>query len=729
MRTTPTSPLILFLSRVLSQSLSWVWSVAVLSIIVFCTLAWLFVQQHRTLELTLSELENFRQARINLSNGFLQVSLSDYPNSPFGKAEGYVLLQEAASSFNQSLSRLGITNKNSTADFERSVKRFEEHLSQWKEKGMTQTDETVNLRFAFDDLERNAGVMDLKTHNNLTELTKKIDRKFAIVLCIAVMLLSVICIVVFYAGKIRDRFENASKESESRLRFALEGTNDGLWDLQLKTGKSYLSPRGCEMLGYQPDEMEKTVVIWSDLIHPEDLPKTRECLQDHIDGRAPIIQAEQRMRMKSGDWKWILSRGKVVSRDENGTPLRATGTHTDISERKKLENQLQQAQKMEAVGRLAGGVAHDFNNMLGVILGNVDMAMEAIESGESPLTELSEINKAAEHSVELTRQLLAFARRQTIAPEVLDLNSAVKGMLTMLRRLIGENIDLAWHPCPGIWPVKVDPAQVNQLLANLCVNARDAIENIGCLTIETGNTTFDDCYCSFHEGFVPGDYVLIAVSDNGFGMTKETLNQIFEPFFTTKGMGKGTGLGLATIYGAVKQNKGFINVYSEPGMGTTFKIYFPRHGTAAADSKKIDISSKIPSGRGETILLVEDEPTLLKLATKILSAYGYNVLHTNSPSEAIRMAEELPRSIDLLISDVVMPEMNCKDLSDQIKAFRPDIPCLFMSGYTANVIAHHGVLDEGVQFIQKPFSKKELAVKVRAVIDRQRETLNYEQAR
>jgi PAS domain S-box-containing protein len=703
--------------------------VAVLSILVCCALSWLFVQQHRTLELTLSELENFRQARINLSNGFLHVSLSDYPNSPFGKAEGYVLLQKAASSFNQSLSRLGITDKESTADFERSVKRFEEYLSQWKEKDMTQTGETLKLRIAFDDLERNAGDMDLKTHNHLAELTKRIDRKFAIVLCIAVMLLSVICIVVFYAGKIRDRFENASKESESRLRFALEGTNDGLWDLQLKAGKGYLSPRGCEMLGYQADEMENTEVIWSDLIHPEDLPRTKECLQDHIDGKAPIIQVEQRMRMKSGDWKWILSRGKVVSRAEDGTPLRATGTHTDISDRKKLENQLQQAQKMEAVGRLAGGVAHDFNNMLGVILGNVDMAMEAIESGESPLTELSEINKAAEHSVELTRQLLAFARRQTIAPEVLDLNSTVKGMLTMLRRLIGENIDLAWHPCSGIWPVKVDPAQVNQLLANLCVNARDAIENVGCLTIETGNTTFDDSYCSFHEGFVPGEYVLIAVSDNGCGMTKETLNQIFEPFFTTKGMGKGTGLGLATIYGAVKQNKGFINVYSEPGMGTTFKIYFPRHGAAATDSKKINISSDIPSGRGETVLLVEDEPTLLKLATRILSANGYNVLHTNSPSKAILMAKDLPGSIDLLISDVVMPEMNCKDLSDRIKTFRPDIPCLFMSGYTANVIAHHGVLDDGVQFIQKPFSKKELAVKVRAVIDKKRETLNYERAR
>ena len=385
-------------------------------------------------------------------------------------------------------------------------------------------------------------------------------------------------------------------------------------------------------------------------------------------------------------------------------------------EREKLQAQLNQAQKMESVGRLAGGVAHDFNNMLSVIIGNAELALRHVSSNDPLHNRLQEILNAATRSADITRNLLAFARKQTIAPELLDLNKAVASMLNMLRRLIGEDIDLAWLPGTDIWPVKMDPSQIDQILANLCVNARDAIADVGRITIETGAATFDQVYCSDHVGFLPGDFVLLAISDDGTGMNKETLNQLFEPFFTTKEMGKGTGLGLATVYGIVKQNNGFINVYSEPAKGTTFKIYLPRYHPRTEQSPKKE--PVVPNARGrETILLVEDETSILKMTSILLENLGYMVLPANTPGEAIDLAHEHAGEIHLLMTDVVMPEMNGHDLARSLLSICPTLKRLFMSGYTANVIAHHGVLDDGVQFIQKPFTMQDLAAKVRQVLD------------
>jgi PAS domain S-box-containing protein len=384
--------------------------------------------------------------------------------------------------------------------------------------------------------------------------------------------------------------------------------------------------------------------------------------------------------------------------------------------RKLLENQLMQAQKMESVGRLAGGVAHDYNNMLSVIIGYAELAMDNVDPADPLKDDLKEILKAGRRSAEITRQLLAFARQQTIEPRVLDLNDTVEGMLKMLRRLIGEDIDLAWLPEPGLWPVKMDPSQIDQLLANLCVNARDAIAGVGKLTIETDRVTFDEAYCADHAGFVPGEFVLLAVSDDGCGMDKQTRDKIFDPYFTTKALGKGTGLGLATVYGIVKQNNGFINVYSEPKKGTTFKIYLPRHA-GRAEHVEMQSMEQIPAGRGETVLIVEDEPAILKIGVKMLVKLGYQVLTANSPGEALRLAGQHAGAIDLLITDVVMPAMNGRELAIQLSGLRPDLKTLFMSGYTADVIAHRGVLDEGVNFIPKPLSMKVLAVKLRAVLD------------
>ncbi|MGC8494170.1 MAG: PAS domain S-box protein [Syntrophobacteraceae bacterium] len=417
------------------------------------------------------------------------------------------------------------------------------------------------------------------------------------------------------------------------------------------------------------------------------------------------------------DWlntKLVDSKGRVIGVASFVQDI--TDRKLAEQERDKLQQQLLQSRKMESVGRLAGGVAHDYNNMLGVIIGYTEMTLTDMSRGDPLQANLHEVLKAANRSADITRQLLAFARKQTISPKVLDLNETVEGMLKMLRRLIGEDIDLAWLPGAGLSPVTMDPSQIDQILANLCVNARDAIDGVGKVTIETDRVAFDEAYCVRHDGFIPGQFVLLAVSDDGCGMEKETLESIFEPFFTTKEVNKGTGLGLSTVYGIARQNGGFINVYSEPGHGTTFKVYLP----AAREqvSQEDALSEKKRDLRGaETILLVEDEESILALGKAILERHGYTVLAARNPTDALSLARSHSDSVHLLITDVVMPEMNGRELRDRLQGLQYEFKCIYMSGYTANVIAHHGVLDEGIEFLQKPFSVRTLTEKVRDVLD------------
>jgi PAS domain S-box-containing protein len=505
-------------------------------------------------------------------------------------------------------------------------------------------------------------------------------------------------------------------ESEQRHRNILQTAMDGFWIMDMQGRLLKVNEAYCRMSGYSEQELlamnisdledgkppaDTAARILERIAHGEDRFESRHLRKD---GSIVNIEVSVQYRpIESG-------RFVVFLRD-------ITDRKHEEEVKAQLEAQFRQAQKMESVGRLAGGVAHDFNNMLGVILGNVELAMEQVDPTQPLYADLEEIRKAANRSADLTRQLLAFARKQTVAPKVLDLNETVTGMLKMLRRLIGEDIHLSWKPGTGLWPVKMDPSQIDQILANLCVNARDAISGVGKMTIETGNSDCDETYCAAHAGFVPGDYVLLAISDNGCGMDRETLSHLFEPFFTTKAIGKGTGLGLATVYGIIKQNNGFINVYSEPGQGTTFKIYLPRH------DGKSQLPTKGPqeaAGRGqETILLAEDEPAILEMTTRMLECQGYTVLAAGTPDEAIRLAREYAAEIHLLMTDVVMPEMNGRDLARNLLTSRPHIKRLFMSGYTANVIAHHGMLDAEVCFIQKPFSIRGLAAKVREALDRE----------
>ncbi|MFO7910623.1 MAG: ATP-binding protein [Desulfotignum sp.] len=389
---------------------------------------------------------------------------------------------------------------------------------------------------------------------------------------------------------------------------------------------------------------------------------------------------------------------------------------TDITDHKKMEEQLRQAQKMEAVGTLAGGVAHDFNNMLGVISGHAELALKKANPKDKLYKDLEQIHSAANRSADITRQLLAFARKQTISPKVLDLNHTLEKMFKMLGRLIGEDIDLHWEPAKDVCTVKIDPSQIDQILANLCVNARDAITGVGKITIETGITVFDRKYCDTHAGFVPGEFVLLAVSDNGCGMDRKTQKNLFEPFYTTKNPGKGTGLGLATVYGIVKQNSGFINVYSEPGMGSTFRIYLPRH-TGMPDRITDKPVSPMPLGKKETILIVEDETTILEMLESMLESLDYTPLCADTPGRALQIASEHSDRIRLLMTDVVMPEMNGRHLAEKMADLCPQLKIVFMSGYTANVIAHQGVLNEEVNFLQKPFSMENLAKKIREALD------------
>ncbi|MDD2736562.1 MAG: response regulator [Desulfuromonadaceae bacterium] len=395
----------------------------------------------------------------------------------------------------------------------------------------------------------------------------------------------------------------------------------------------------------------------------------------------------------------------------------------DIARRKKAEEereglreQLIQARKMDSIGRLAGGVAQDFNNMQGVVLGYTEMSLNQISPDNPLFANLLEIRNAVERSAELTRQLLTFACKQYVTPTLFDLNENVANMLATLRRLIGENVKISWLPGGEGANVKMDPSQMDQILTNLCVNARDAITGNGTLIIETRMVTLNEADCAGHLQQIFGEYVTLSVRDDGCGMDKEILDNIFEPFFTTRETGKGIGLGLATVYGIVRQNSGFIDVCSEPGRGTTFKIYLPRHGTgiepAVAERR---VSSVVPDS--ETILLVDDEPAILKMMSLVLSDIGFRVLAASSPAEAICVAKEHAGEIQLLLTDVVMPGMNGVDLAKELNILYPEIKQLFMSGYTGDAIVGQNGVDCNINFIQKPFTLPDLATKARAVLD------------
>jgi PAS domain S-box-containing protein len=495
----------------------------------------------------------------------------------------------------------------------------------------------------------------------------------------------------------------------------------GSWEWDISPDQVSWSDEMFNITGLDPAEGAPSFAEHSRVYLPEDMQRLREVVEACMAEKTPY-KIELRAIRASGEIRYCLASGRAEI-GPDGKVCRLVGFLQDITDRRqaeeesaRLESQLKQAQRMESVGRLAGGVAHDFNNMLSVILGYTEMAREQVSPDQPLYANLEEILTAAKRSRDITRQLLAFARKQTISPVVLDINEIMSGMINFLKRLIGEDIELDLHPEANLWPVMMDPSQIDQILINLCVNSRDAIGGVGKIILNTGNVTLDEMYSASNPGFVSGEFVQITVSDDGCGMDKEIMDNVFEPFFTTKDMAVSTGLGLATVYGIVKQNSGQINVYSDPGKGTCFKLYFPRH-KGNTGMKDVGGEEKIQGGCDETILLVEDEDAIMKMAAIMLEKLDYQVLVADSAEKGLTLAAGCPGGIDLLITDVVLPGMNGRDLAKKVVGLYPDIKILFMSGYTADVIADRGVIDDSVNFIQKPFSLQDLAVKTRSALD------------
>ncbi len=647
--------------------------------------------------------------------------------------------------------------------------------------------------------------------------------------------------------------EMALKTSQERLELALQGANLGIWDYNFNTGLVYINERWANLMGYSANELPSTIRTWRRIIHPDDRRRVVRAWSAHLRGLFSSYQAEYRMCTKNGDWRWILDRGQIVETDHTGRPLRASGTHLEITERKryedelakrnefiesvlnqlpigvfvvdiqtdvavylneeyieifawpeatlrnrelfyksvfpdpdyratvqnqitadlenreseqinwkglnittsdgqqkivnfsclflwtqqlaiyivvdvtdevtakeeneKLEEQLRQSQRIESIGRLAGGIAHDFNNLLVAILGYSDMALSDLDENQPVRRQIMEIKKAGDRAELLTRQLLAFSRKQVLQPIVLNLNELLIDMNDMLQRLIGEDIQLVTVPAEGLAPVVADPGQLQQVIVNLAINARDAMIRGGSLILETQNVDFTHEYVSHHQGAKPGRHVMLAVSDTGCGMDSETLNNIFEPFFTTKDKDKGTGLGLSTVYGIVKQSGGNIWVYSEVGQGTTVKIYLPK---AEGDVEPIvNESHKKETLEGtETILVVEDDEIVRDLIVMSLQRTHYSVIVAANGADALEKKQQHLGPIDLVVTDVVMPGMSGRELAKQMQQIQENLKVLFISGYTENSIVQHGVLDTGLNFLQKPFTPDVLLKKIRTLLDR-----------
>jgi two-component system cell cycle sensor histidine kinase/response regulator CckA len=506
----------------------------------------------------------------------------------------------------------------------------------------------------------------------------------------------------------------AFRRTEERTNYALNAAHMAVWELDLLTRQITSSETMAPLFGLDADEEVATLDAGFALVHADD----RRMVEEHVARAAhegSDLQMEFRAPWPSGEIHWLAVRGRVL-RDATGRPSRLLGILTDVSERKSLEGQLRQAQKLEAVGLLAGGIAHDFNNILSVILSCSEFLLEEM-GAKSPLrTDVEEIRKAGKRAADLTKQILAFSRQQVLAPKILDLNEVLEAVSKMLARVVGEDIELEMRLATDLDKVKADPGQIEQVIMNLVVNARDAMPQGGRLTIETANVRLDAADGEGALRIGPGRHVRIAVGDSGVGMDPSTQARIFEPFFTTKELGKGTGLGLATVFGIVQQSGGTIRVQSEVNVGTTFEIYLPP--TQGKMSWPVRMSPLPLQTRGtETILLVEDEDQVRAVASSILRKAGYRVFEASGPEEALAICEQHGPQIQLLLSDVVMPKMSGRQLAERIGARHASVKVLLMSGYTDDAVVRHGVVDDGVAFLQKPLTPAVLTLKVREVLD------------
>jgi PAS domain S-box-containing protein len=523
-------------------------------------------------------------------------------------------------------------------------------------------------------------------------------------------LLAVTALVLAALVTERTTAERALTESEMQYRVLFESNPNPLLAYDLDTlGLLAVNEAAVRQYGYTREEF--LAMTLQDIHLPQDVPAPRDL----------VARNEAGLRNR-GEWRHRRKDGTIIDVEITRNTLTLAGRPAalamahDVTKRKSVETQLLQAQKMEAVGRLAGGIAHDFNNLLTVILGSSDLLLEGLRVDHQSRADLEDIHKAGQRAAALTRQLLAFSRQQVLTPQVLDLNALIADLEKMLRRLIGEDIEFRTVLAADLGAVRADPGQLEQVIMNLAVNARDAMPHGGKLTIETVNADLDDAYAQAHVPLVSGRYAMLAVSDTGIGMDTQVKAHIFEPFFTTKEKGKGTGLGLATVYGIVKQTDGYIWVYSEPGQGTSFKIYLPRVAAAAEPPAPKPLAPASLAG-SETVLLAEDEAAVRNFTRRVLAAHGYTVLTAADGQEALHLAERHAGPIHLLLTDVVMPNMGGRELAERLVAARHEMKVLYLSGYTDDAIVHHGVLEPGIAFLQKPFTLQGLARKLREVLD------------
>ncbi|MDX1490122.1 MAG: PAS domain-containing protein [Pseudohongiellaceae bacterium] len=507
--------------------------------------------------------------------------------------------------------------------------------------------------------------------------------------------------------------EEELRTSEQRLSYLTAATTDAVWDWDSVNQKLWWSDSLYTLFGYEPEEKAPTPEDWAKRIHPEDRNNVVPGLQHAIDGDSSDWEAEYRYKRADGTYAYVSDRCTVI-RDEEGNAVRTVGGMRDVSSRRNMIEQIQQADRLHSVGQLTGGVAHDFNNLLTVILGNSELLVEGLNDNKN-LQSLAIVSRdAAQRGSQLTQRLLAFARRQALEPKAVDIPFLLKDMESLLRRTLRENIDIEIVNAAGLWQALVDPAQLEGALLNLSLNAKDAMPEGGKLTIETGNAYLDDKYAESHNEVKSGQYVLIAVSDTGEGIDEEHLSQVFDPFFSTKGLGKGTGLGLSMVYGFVKQSNGHINIYSEVDQGTTVKIYLPRcTDTKAPEPHNI---TEPTTGGTERILAVEDDELVRDFVCNQLLVLGYKVLSAANAEEALKILRS-DEKIDLLFTDIVMPgELNGRQLADEAQKLRPGLKVLYTSGYTENAIVHQGRLDPGVHLLSKPYRRNELAQKIRLVL-------------
>jgi PAS domain S-box-containing protein len=517
----------------------------------------------------------------------------------------------------------------------------------------------------------------------------------------------------------RTRAEEALRESEARARLVMRASNDAVYDWDVPTRRVHWT--GGKIFGYGHLEEYFDIDWWEDRVHPDDRQRVEATLQAAIAGTSDSWSEEYQFLRGDGLYSSVLDRGLIV-RDADGRPVRMIGCMADLTERRRLEDQLRQSQKMEAIGRLAGGVAHDFNNVLTVVKSFSEFLLEDLDQTDRRRSDVEEIAKAADRAAALTRKLLAFSRKQVMRPEPLDLNGVVLGMQKMLQRIIGEDVRIVTALDADLLAVEADPSSIEQSILNLAVNARDAMPDGGTLTIRTKNVTLDRPDAAW--GVRPGRYAMLSVNDTGHGMDAATQARVFEPFFTTKAQGQGTGLGLAMVYGIVKQSGGHVWVESQPGQGTTFTVYLPQPSRIDAtrpnegtpgERQRVDSSSS-----GETILVVDDEEAVRSTTRRALERAGYTVIAATDGADAVRLFTEHDGAIDLVVTDVVMPGLGGRELVGRLKIMRPDLPVLFVSGYTEEGVRKQGVLEPGSAYLEKPFTPEKLLRMTRAILDRTR---------